>query len=52
MLADIGYVKDSAGKMWELLILIDNRTDWMVAKIVEKKSAKDLFTLIEDGWLN
>ena len=31
VLADVGYVKDSAGTTWEVLILIDSGTDWMVA---------------------
>jgi len=56
VLSDLAYVKDSAGQSHGYCILLDEGTDWCVAKYIgwgkDTKTAEQLYDAVEEGWIN
>ena len=56
VMGDIGYEADKNGDKHAFLILIDEGTDWTVGKYLgvgsQTRTAAQLYTAIEDGWIN
>ena len=53
VLVDLANVKDSAGVTHGFAVIVDDGTDWSVAKrIPEGETAEELYSLIESGWID
>ena len=50
---DLAYENDASGKRHGWMVMVDEGTDWMVAKYLDTgKSAKALFSQFENGWID
>ena len=53
VLIDLGYVKDSNGVNHGWALMVDEGTDWLVAKYLDKgKTAPELYNKVEEGWID
>ncbi len=56
VMGDLGYVRDATGQTHGYLILVDEGTDWCVAKYIgmgkNVKTAGQLYDYLEEGWIN